>query len=51
MGIAVTNIAAFLLACKPAGVLDRDDVRQIVAELGRLDYHRFREDVLAQLVS
>ena len=51
LGIEVLNIAAFLLACKLAGVLDQDAIRQIVEELGRLDYYRFREDVLAKLLS
>jgi predicted nucleic acid-binding protein len=50
LGIEVANIPAFVLACKLAGVLDRDEVRQIVDELGRLDYYRFREDVLVKLL-
>ena len=50
LGIEVANIAALLLACRQATILKQDDVRQIVEELGRLDYYRFREDVLAQLL-
>lgn len=50
LGIEVANIAALLLACRQATILKQDDVRQIVEELGRHDYYRFREDVLAQLL-
>ena len=51
MGIEGINIVAFLLACKMAGMLDRGEMRQIIDGLARLDYYRFRDDVLGQLLN
>jgi hypothetical protein len=48
--VQVANIAAFLLACKIAGLLNRAELKQIADDLARLDYYRFRQDELEQLL-
>ncbi len=49
-GIQVVNIPAFLLACRLAGLLDRDSIARLIADLQARDHYGFRQDVLALLL-
>lgn len=51
LGIQAVNIPAFLLACKMAGLLDRDALSDLVTGLREKDYYGFRQDVLDLLLS
>ena len=48
--IAVLNIPAFLLACKDAGLLDREDLATIIRDLKDKDYYEFSEGERDKLV-
>ena len=50
-GVNVVNIPAFLLACKLAGLLNRQAMSQLVAALQEKDHYGFRRDVLDMLMS
>lgn len=49
VGVQVTNIAAFLLACKLTGFLNVAELEQVTVDLARLDFYRFRDDELKRL--
>jgi len=51
LGVQVVNIPAFLLACKRAGLLDREAMANLVADLREKDHYGFRQDVLNLLLS
>ena len=44
-GIVVANIPAFLIACKDAGLLDSDQMTQVVEDLRQMDFYEFRPEV------
>jgi len=50
LGVVAIHIPAFLLACKNAGLLDREELIVIVRELREKDYYEFRQDVLSALL-
>lgn len=50
VSVQVANIAAFLLACKMTGFATKTDLEQVVEDLAKLDYYRFRQDELNRLL-
>jgi len=44
-GIRVLNIPAFLLACKVAGLIEREEMAQIIRDLKEKDYYEFKREV------
>ena len=48
--ISVLNIPALLLACKEAGVLERDEIAVIVRDLKKMDYYEFSYEEECKLV-
>jgi len=50
-GVHVVNIPVFPLACKMAGLLDRQAMASLVADLRDKDSYRFRQDVLDRLLA
>lgn len=50
VGVQVTNIVAFLLACKITGFMKVAELEQVILDLARLDYYRFRDDELNRLL-
>jgi predicted nucleic acid-binding protein len=50
LGVSVIHIPAFLLACKMAGLVDRDALADLIAALWEKDHYKFRQDVLAVLL-
>jgi predicted nucleic acid-binding protein len=44
LGISVANIPAFLLACKTAGLVDSEEMTQIIEDLKDKDFYTFRSD-------
>ena len=45
LGVTVINIPAFLLACKMAGLLNPDQIAQIVKDLKTRDYYELRAEI------
>jgi predicted nucleic acid-binding protein len=50
LGVTALNIPAFLLACKLAGLVSREELGQIVQALKDQDYYEFRADVRERLL-
>jgi predicted nucleic acid-binding protein len=50
LGVTAVNIPAFLLACKVVGLVDREEMAQIVQALRDKDYYDFRQDVRERLL-
>jgi predicted nucleic acid-binding protein len=50
LGVAVVNIPAFLLACKVAGLVDREVMVRLVQALRDKDYYDFRQDIRERLL-
>jgi len=49
-GIRVLNIAAFLLACKMAGLIEREEMAQIIRDLKDKGYYKFKHEVREALL-
>jgi predicted nucleic acid-binding protein len=45
VGVTVVNIPAFLLACKMSGLVEPDQMIQIIQDLNEKDYYRFKSSV------
>lgn len=45
LGLTVANIPAFLLACKMVGLVDSEQMEQIIQDLKDKDYYEFKSDV------
>jgi len=50
LGVTVTHIPAFLLACKMTRLVDRDTMADLITALRARDHYEFRQDVLAMLL-
>jgi len=50
-GIEVANIPAFLLACKMAGLVESEEMAQIIEDLKVKDYFEFKAGVRNQLLA
>lgn len=50
LGVDVVNIPAFLLACKQAGLLDREGLSGLIDDLREKDFYGFRQDDLDLLL-
>jgi predicted nucleic acid-binding protein len=50
-GIEVINIPAFLLACKMVGLVDSEEMAQIVEELKVKDFFEFKGEIRNQLLA
>lgn len=50
-GLKVADIPAFLLSCKQAGFLDREDIQNLIQALWDKDHYRFRKEVQDLLLS
>lgn len=49
--LTVTNIPAFLLACKWAGLVDQREMRRIIEDLWSLDHYKFRQEIIDLLTT
>ncbi len=49
-GIVTLNISAFLLSCKEMGILESDDIANIIHDLRAKDYYEFSEAESAGLI-
>jgi predicted nucleic acid-binding protein len=49
-GIVTLNISAFLLSCKEMGILESDDIANIIHDLRTKDYYEFSEAESAGLI-
>ena len=49
-GIRVLNIPAFLLACKMAGLIEREEMAQTIRDLKEKDYYEFKHEVREALL-
>ncbi len=45
LGVTVINIPAFLLACKMAGMINPEQMAQVIQDLGDKDFYRFKAEV------
>lgn len=45
VGVTVVNIPAFLLACKTAGLVEPEQMLQIIQDLKEKDYYQFKSGV------
>jgi predicted nucleic acid-binding protein len=50
-GIEVANIPVFLLACKMVGLVDSEEMAQIIEDLRLKDFFEFRVEVRNHLLS
>ncbi len=50
LGLTVANIPAFLLACKMAGLVNPEQMRQIIQDLRERDFYEFKADIHAALL-
>lgn len=51
LGIIVVNVPAFLLACKISGLIDIEEMAQIVDDLKSKDYYEFKNKVRQLLLA
>jgi predicted nucleic acid-binding protein len=49
-GLNVVDIPAFLLSCKQAGFLDREEIQGVIQALLDKDHYRFRKEVVELLL-
>lgn len=49
-GIVTLNISAFLLSCEEMGILESDDIANIIHDLSAKDYYEFSEAESAGLI-
>jgi predicted nucleic acid-binding protein len=49
-GINVINIPAFLLACKLAALLSKEEIKQIIQDLKQKDYYEFKTSEREELL-
>lgn len=50
LALAVTNIPAFLLACRRAGLVSRQEMEQIIRDLKEQDFYEFKAQVRDELL-
>jgi hypothetical protein len=51
LGVTAINIPAFLLGCKEAGFLSRDEIQQLITALEERDHYGFRKEMRLLLLS
>jgi predicted nucleic acid-binding protein len=51
LGVKAIDIPGFLLSCKTAGFLNREEIRELIRDLAEKDRYGFRREVLDRLLA